>query len=141
MPARAEVLGDGTIGREELLGVSRRLEPLHAPFPLAGLMRVLRAVVEIPMLAMLHPRQHLLLRRTIAFELSVVWRCAMTEAELRSGLQRCRSRVRCALRALDTYQARFAELAGPLPITASAELAAHIVRIRTLLGEEEVDRG
>ena len=28
MPARAEVLGDGTIGREELLGVSRRLKPL-----------------------------------------------------------------------------------------------------------------
>jgi hypothetical protein len=31
MPARAEVLGDGTIGREELLGVSRRLKPLAVP--------------------------------------------------------------------------------------------------------------
>jgi hypothetical protein len=62
-------LGDGTIGREELLGVSRRLEPLHAPLPLeGGLMRVLRAIIEIPSLAMLHPRQNLLLRRTIAFE-------------------------------------------------------------------------
>jgi hypothetical protein len=128
--------------QEELLGVSRRLEPLHAPLPLAGgLMRLLRAIIEIPSLAMLHPRQNLLLRRTIAFELSVVWRCAVTEAELRSALQRCRSRVRHALRGLDTYQARFAELAGPLPITASTELAAHLERIRTLLGEEKVDRG
>jgi hypothetical protein len=31
MPARAEVLGAGTIGREELLGVSRRLKPLAVP--------------------------------------------------------------------------------------------------------------
>jgi len=70
MPARAEMLSNGTIGREELLGVPRRLEPLHAPLPLAGgLMGVLRAVIEIPMLAVLHPRQNLLLCGTIAFEL------------------------------------------------------------------------
>jgi hypothetical protein len=31
MLARAEVLGDGTIGREELLGVSRRIKPLAVP--------------------------------------------------------------------------------------------------------------
>jgi hypothetical protein len=48
MPARTEVLGDGTIGREELLGVSRRLKPLHPPLPLAGrLVGILRAVVQV----------------------------------------------------------------------------------------------
>ena len=33
MPTQTEVLGDGTIGREETLGLARRFEPLHAPFP------------------------------------------------------------------------------------------------------------
>jgi hypothetical protein len=70
-----------------------------------------------------------------------VWRCPMTEPELRLALQRCQSRVRRALRALDTYQARFARVAGSLPIAAAAELAARLDRIRTLLAGEEVDRG
>jgi len=56
MLAWAEVLRDGTIGREETLSVARGFEPLHASLPLAGgLVRVLRAVVEIAMLAMFHP--------------------------------------------------------------------------------------
>jgi hypothetical protein len=46
------------------------LESLHALLPLAGrLMGILRAVVEIPMLAVLYPRQHLLLRGPVAFQL------------------------------------------------------------------------
>ena len=46
MTARAKVLGDGTIGGEEPLGVSRGLEPLHPPLTLArGLVGVLGAVV------------------------------------------------------------------------------------------------
>jgi hypothetical protein len=52
------------------LGVPRRLEPLHPLFPLThGLVGVLRTVIEIPMLAVLHPRQNFPLRRAVAFEL------------------------------------------------------------------------
>jgi hypothetical protein len=71
---------------------------------------------------------------------TVVWRCPMTEPELRLALQRCQSRVRRAFRALDTYQTKFARLAGSLPIAAAAELSARLDRIRTLLAGEE-DRG
>jgi hypothetical protein len=67
---RSEVLGDRPIGGEEPLRVSWRLEALHAPLPLAGrLVGVFRAVIQIPVLAMLHPRQQLLLRGAIAFQL------------------------------------------------------------------------
>ena len=56
MPARTEMLGDGTIGREEPLGVTGRLKALHAPLPLARRpMRVLAPVIEITTLAMLYP--------------------------------------------------------------------------------------
>jgi hypothetical protein len=56
MPAEPEVLSDGAVSGEELLGVTRRLEPLHVPLPLTGgLMRILGAVVQIPMLAMFYP--------------------------------------------------------------------------------------
>ena len=52
MPARTEMLGDGTIGCEETLGVTWGLKPLHVALPLAGgLVRVLRTIVEIPVLA------------------------------------------------------------------------------------------
>jgi hypothetical protein len=70
MPAWAKVLGDGTIGGEEPLCVSWGLESLHAPLPLAGgLVGVLRAVVEVPVLAMFHPRKYLLLGCAVAFQL------------------------------------------------------------------------
>jgi hypothetical protein len=36
-------VGDGTIGREELLGVSRRLKPLQALLPLAREVMVLES--------------------------------------------------------------------------------------------------
>jgi hypothetical protein len=70
MTAWTEILGNRTIGGEEPLGVPCGLKPLHAPFPLAGrLVGVLGTVVEIAMLAVFHPRQHLPLRRAIALEL------------------------------------------------------------------------
>jgi hypothetical protein len=53
MPTQTEMLGDEVIGGEEPLGAARGLIALHAPLPLTGgLVRVLRTVVEIPMLAM-----------------------------------------------------------------------------------------
>src|SRR5262245_1092258 len=70
MSSRAEVSGNRAIGGEEPLRMFSRLEPLHLALPLAGgLMRVLRAVNEIPMLAVLHARQYCPLGSTIAFEL------------------------------------------------------------------------
>jgi hypothetical protein len=70
MPSRAEVLGDETIGRRELLGVSRRLKPLHVPLPLAGgLVGVFRTVVEIAVLPTPDTGQEFPLRCAIAFEL------------------------------------------------------------------------
>jgi hypothetical protein len=48
------MLGDGSIGGEEPLRVSRRLESLHAPLSLAGrLMGALHTVIEIAVLLML----------------------------------------------------------------------------------------
>jgi hypothetical protein len=60
MSSRAEVLGETTIGCEEALGVSWGFEPLHAPLPLAGrLVGVLRTIIEIPVLMVFHPGEHL----------------------------------------------------------------------------------
>jgi hypothetical protein len=70
MLAWPEVLGDRPIRGEKPLRVPCGLEPLHAPLPLAGgLVRVLGAVIQVSMLAVLHPRQYLALRGAIAFEL------------------------------------------------------------------------
>jgi hypothetical protein len=64
------VLGNRTIRCEKSLGVPRGLEPLHALLPLAcGLVGILRAVVEVAMLAVLHPRLNLPLRGAVALEL------------------------------------------------------------------------
>jgi hypothetical protein len=69
MSTRAEVLSDGTMGGKELLGLTGRLKPLPAPLALAGrLVGVLRAIIEIPTLAMFHPRQQLALSRSITLE-------------------------------------------------------------------------
>src|SRR5262245_12039250 len=63
------MLGDGTVSREETLGLSRRFEPLHVSFALTGgLMRVLGAVVEVPMLAMFHPGENVALSSSVALE-------------------------------------------------------------------------
>jgi hypothetical protein len=70
VPSRVEVLGDGPVGGEEALRVSRRLEALQAPLPLAGrLVGVFGAIVQVPVLAMFHTREALSLRRLVAFEL------------------------------------------------------------------------
>jgi hypothetical protein len=52
MPARAKMLGDGTICSKETLGVARGLEPLQVMLPLSGrLVRILCTMIEIPVLA------------------------------------------------------------------------------------------
>ena len=70
MPPRTEVLGDGTIGGKEPLGLTRRLKALHAPLALTGgLVGVLGTVIEIPVLAMFHPWKDLALGRSIALQI------------------------------------------------------------------------
>jgi hypothetical protein len=67
--SRAEVLGDGTIRREEALGVTRGLEPLHALFALAcRLVGVFGAIVQVAVLPVFYARQDLPLGRPIAFQ-------------------------------------------------------------------------
>jgi hypothetical protein len=69
MPSWAEVLGDGTIGREGPLRVSGGLDSPHPPLPLAGrLTGVLRTVVQRPVLPMLDAGQDLPLGRAITFK-------------------------------------------------------------------------
>jgi hypothetical protein len=56
-----------TIRREEALGVSWRFEALHAPLALAGrLVGTLRAVIQVAVLPVFHPRHGLLFRCSIA---------------------------------------------------------------------------
>jgi len=51
------------------LGLSRGLEPLHPPFPLAGqLVGMLRTVMHISVLPMLHTREHLPFHDARAFQ-------------------------------------------------------------------------
>jgi hypothetical protein len=70
MTARSKMLGNGTIRRQKPLRVPRGLELLHALCALAGgLVGILGAIIEVPVLAMLHPRQQLVLRCAIAFQL------------------------------------------------------------------------
>jgi hypothetical protein len=70
MPARTEVLGDGTIGREKALSVPRRFKPLHTSLSLAGgLVGVLCTIIEIAVLAMFHPGKQLALSRSVALQL------------------------------------------------------------------------
>ena len=67
MPTRVEVLGDRAIGREKALRMARGFEPLPAPLPLSGgLMGVLRALIQRPMLPMCHTREELALGRARA---------------------------------------------------------------------------
>ena len=70
MPARSEVLGNGTIRGEKPLRMPRGLKPLHPPLPLAGgLVGMLRTVMQVAMLTMFHIWQYLALGRTVAFPL------------------------------------------------------------------------
>src|SRR5262245_9561263 len=70
MPSRAKVLGNGTIRGQKALGVSRRLEPLHAICSLAcRAMRILTPVVEVTTLTVFDPGQDLPLSRAVALQL------------------------------------------------------------------------
>jgi len=69
MSAWTEMLGDRTIGGKESLRLTRRFESLHPPLTLArGLMRVLCAIVQIPVLAMFYIREELALCGSVALE-------------------------------------------------------------------------
>lgn len=70
MPARTEVLGDGAIGGEETLGMAWRFKPLQVSLSLTcWLMRILRPVVEIPMLPMFYAWENFALSRSVAPQL------------------------------------------------------------------------
>ena len=70
MPSRAEVLGNRSIGGKKALGVSWRLECLHAALTLAhGLVGVFRTIVEVVVLPMFHAREELPLGCSVAFQL------------------------------------------------------------------------
>src|SRR5215813_12314692 len=69
MPSGAEVLGDRTIGRQEALRMTCGLKPLHTALALTCRpMGVLTPIIEIAALTVLYAREHLALRRAIAFE-------------------------------------------------------------------------
>ena len=56
MPSRPEVCGDAAEGGQEPLRMPRRFEAFHRPFALpGGLMRVLGAVVQVPLLPVSSP--------------------------------------------------------------------------------------
>ena len=70
MPTGMAVLVNGAMSGQELLGLPGRLEPLHAPFALAGrLMRILRTIVEVAALSVLDVRDDRPLGRGVAFQL------------------------------------------------------------------------
>ena len=70
MASRAEMRSNDSVNLEESLGVLAGLEPAHAPLPFSGrLVRVLGAVVEVPMLSMSNTRHHNPFRRPVAAQL------------------------------------------------------------------------
>src|SRR5262250_3744534 len=69
MPSGSKVLGDRTIGRQEALRMTCGLKPLHTALALTCRpMGVLTPIIEIAALTVLYAREHLALRRAIAFE-------------------------------------------------------------------------
>ena len=70
MTSRVKAWREGTIRREETLGVTRRLEPLHAAFALAHrLVGVFGTIVHSAGLPMFHTGPHLAHSRAVALEL------------------------------------------------------------------------
>ena len=58
MPTRAAVLCERTVGRKKRLRLARRFESLHPLLALAGgLVRVLGAILAVPVLALFHSRE------------------------------------------------------------------------------------
>ena len=69
MPARTEVLCEGTISGKEPLGLTRRLKLLPAPLALTSrLVRILCTIIEIALLARFHRWQELALGGGVALE-------------------------------------------------------------------------
>ena len=69
MASRAEVRSNDSVHLDKSLGVSRGFEPSHSPLPLTRrLMRVLRAVVQVPVLSMSDAGHHNPFRRSVAAE-------------------------------------------------------------------------
>ena len=69
MAVWAEVLGDRTIGGNEPLGLAGRLKPLPAPLALTcWMVRVLRSIIEIPVLAMFDSWKTFSLGSSVALE-------------------------------------------------------------------------
>lgn len=64
----------------------------------------------------------------------------MAETRLRVALQRCCSRRRLTLAALDDYQSKLTRKLGDMPIITAAELISDLAAIRDLLAGEEVQR-
>ena len=70
MSAWTKMSGDKAIGREEALGVAGRLKALQVSLALpGGLVGVLGAIIEIPMLPMFHPWENFTLGGSVALEL------------------------------------------------------------------------
>ena len=70
MSPYAKVRVNDAEGRQKTLPMARRVEPSHQPLPQpGGLMRILRAVVLIFLLAVFDTWQHFGLRRTITLQL------------------------------------------------------------------------
>jgi len=69
MPAWTKVLRERAISGEEPLGVTRGLKPVHALLPLpGGLVRILRPIIQIPVLAMFYPGEKLSLGGSVALQ-------------------------------------------------------------------------
>ena len=70
MASGAEVRSDDSVNLDKPLGVPSGFEPSHSPLPLPRrLMRVLRPVVQIPMLPMSNAGHHDPFRRAVAAQL------------------------------------------------------------------------
>ena len=66
---RMKVVSNRSKSRKKSLGLSRRFESSHSPFPdWCGLMRVLRSIVQSLVLSMLHVWHPLFLRRFVALQ-------------------------------------------------------------------------
>jgi hypothetical protein len=69
MTARTKSVERWDLGGKKPLGLAWGLETLHASLPLPGrLVRVLRAIIEIPMLVMFHPWEDLALSGSIGLQ-------------------------------------------------------------------------
>jgi hypothetical protein len=70
MPSRTEVSDEWPMRGEKALGMARRPEPSHGPFPLARRsVGVFRTIIHIAVLPVFHARHYLPLSSLVALEL------------------------------------------------------------------------